>query len=148
MDLLDIFSDLKTPQATDLIPAEAFAGILLVAITADGYLEPEESRGFMLTLYKMKLFQSYAKDRISRMIAKAAEIAQTTKSDTLLNLSARCLPEHLHETAFAVATDLILSDGEVSEADEYILQKMCNYLSISQDRANKIVEVMIIKNRG
>ena len=148
MGLFDIFSNIKTPQATNLIPAEAFTGILLVVIAADGCVGQEESKSLMSTLYKMKLFQSYANDHVSRMIAKTAKIARTTNSDTLLNLAVQCLPEHLHETAFAVATDLTLSDGEVSEAEEYILQKICNRLSISKDKVNKIIEVMMIKNRG
>ena len=59
-----------------------------------------------------------------------------------------CLPEYLHETAFAISTDLILSDGEVSEEEEAILSKLCNRLSISQDKVGKIIEVMIIKNKG
>ena len=148
MGLFDNFSNVRTSQATDLSPAEAFAGIMLATIAADGCLGREESQSFMLTLYKMKLFQSYPNDHVSRMIQKLAKIAQTTGSDKLLNLSVQCLPEYLHETAFAVATDLILSDGEVSEAEEYILQKICSRLSISKDKVNKIIEVMIIKNKG
>ena len=148
MGLFDDFSNVRTSQTTDLSPAEAFAGILLVAIAADGCLGREESQSFMLTLYKMKLFQSYPNDHVSRMINKLTKIAQTTDLDRLLNVAVQCLPEYLHETVFAVATDLILSDGEVSEAEEYILSKLYNCLSISKDKVNKIIEVMIIKNKG
>ncbi|MGF1588923.1 MAG: tellurite resistance TerB family protein [Pleurocapsa sp.] len=148
MGLFDEFSNVRTSQTTDLSPAEAFAGILLVAIAADGCLEREELQSFMLTLYKMKLFQSYPNDHVSRMIARLVKIIQTRNADILLNIAVQCLPEYLHETVFAVATDLILSDGEVSEPEEYVLQKLYNHLSISKDKIDKIIEVMIIKNKG
>ncbi|WP_319419933.1 tellurite resistance TerB family protein [Pleurocapsa sp. FMAR1] len=148
MSLFDNFSNVRTGKTTDLSPAESFAGIMLATIAADGYLAREETQSLMSTLYRMKLFQSYPNDHVSRMIDKLAKIIQTRGADTLLNVAVQCLPEYLHETVFAVATDLILSDGEVSEEEEHILQKLCGYLSISKDQINKIIEVTIIKNKG
>ena len=148
MGLFDNFSNVRTTKTTDLSPAESFAGIMLATIAADGYLANEETQNLITTLYRMQLFQSYPNDHVSRMISKLMKIIQTQNADTLLNIAIGSLPEYLHETVFAVATDLILSDGEVSDIEEAVLSKLCNRLSISQDKVNKIIEVMIIKNRG
>ncbi|MEM7756871.1 MAG: tellurite resistance TerB family protein [Cyanobacteria bacterium P01_A01_bin.40] len=148
MGLFDNFSNVKTAKTTELSPAESFAGIMLAIIAADGYLANEETQNLITTLYRMKLFQSYPSDHVSRMIGKLMKIMQTNNVDVLLNVSVQSLPEYLHETVFAVATDLLLSDGEVSDKEEYILSKLCNCLSIDQDKVNKIIEVMIIKNKG
>lgn len=148
MSLFDNFSNVRTAKTTDLSPAESFAGIMLATIAADGYLANEETQNLITTLYRMKLFQSYPSDHVSRMIGKLMKIIQTKNADTLLNVAVQSLPEYLHETVFAVATDLILSDGEVSNVEEAILSKLCNSLSISKDKVNKIIEVMIIKNKG
>lgn len=148
MGLFDNFSNVRTAKTTDLSPAESFAGIMLATIAADGYIANEEIQHLVATLYRMQLFQSYPNDHVSRMIGKLMKIIEVQNADVLLNVAVQCLPEYLHETVFAVATDLILSDGEVSEEEEYLLSKLCNCLSISQDKVNKIIEVMIIKNKG
>lgn len=148
MSLFDNFSSVRTTNSTDLSPAESFAGVMLATIAADGYLAREEISSLINTLHQMKLFQSYPSDSIGRMIDKLMKIMQVQSVDKLLNVAVSCLPEYLHETAFAVSTDLILADGEVSEKEEAVLSKLCSYLSISKDKVNKIIEVMIIKNKG
>ena len=148
MGLFDNFSNVRTAKTTDLSPAESFAGVMLTTIAADGYIANEEIQNLVATLNRMKLFQNYPSDHVSRMLNKLARIIEVENIDSLLNISVQCLPEYLHETVFAVATDLILSDGEVSEKEEYLLSKLCNNLSISRDKVNKIIEVMIIKNKG
>ena len=121
---------------------------MLATIAADGYIANEEVQQLVATLYRMKLFQSYPSDHVSRMINKSMRIIKVQNADVLLNLGVQYLREYLHETVFAVATDLVLSDGEVSEEEEYLLSKLCSCLSISQDKVNKIIEVMVIKNKG
>ena len=148
MGLFDNFSSVRTANNTDLSPAESFAGVMLATIAADGYLAREEISSLVTTLHQMKLFQSYPSESISRMIDKLMKMMQVQSVDRLLNISIKCLPEYLHETVFAVSTDLILSDGEVSEEEEAVLSKLCSSLSISKDKVSKIIEVMIIKNKG
>ena len=148
MGLFDAFSNVRTQKTTDLSPAESFAGVMLATIAADGYLANEEVQTLVTTLNKMKLFQSYPSDHVSRMINKLMKIIETQSTESLLNVAVSSLPEYLHETVFAVATDLILSDGEVSDEEEAVLSKLCNSLNISRDTVNKIIEVMIIKNKG
>ena len=82
------------------------------------------------------------------MIGKLLRIIEIQSVDALLKVAVESLPEYLHETAFAIATDIVLSDGEVSDEEEYLLSKLCNSLMISQEKVKKIIEVMIIKNKG
>ncbi|MDJ0532808.1 MAG: tellurite resistance TerB family protein [Xenococcaceae cyanobacterium MO_207.B15] len=121
---------------------------MLATIAADGYLAREETQNLISILYRTKLFQSYPSDHISRMISKLMKIIQTKGAESLLKVAVDSLPEYLHETVFAVATDLILSDGEVSDEEEAVLSRLCKSLSISQETVNQIIKVMIIKNKG
>lgn len=148
MGSFDNFSNVRTTQTADLNPAESFAGIMLATIAGNGYLAESEIQQLVATLYRMQLFQSYPRNRISRMLNKLTRITKVQNVDILLNVAVQCLPEYLHETAFAVTTDLVFSDGEVSEEEEHLLSKLSNCLLISQDKATKIIEVMIIKNKG
>ena len=148
MGLFDGFSNVRTQKTTNLSPAESVAGIMLATIASDGYLASEEVQTLGTNLHKMKLFQSYPSEHISRMIRKLMKIIETQSAESLLKVAVSSLPEYLHETVFAVATDLILSDGEVSEEEEAVLSKLCNSLNISRDTVNKIIEVIIIKNKA
>jgi hypothetical protein len=54
----------------------------------------------------------------------------------------------LHETAFAVVSDLVLADGEVTQEEEDLLGDLYRALDLSEEVASKIVDVMLIKNKG
>lgn len=68
--------------------------------------------------------------------------------DGFIKTAIATLPHDLYETAFAVATDLVLADGEVSEEEEDLLKFLWNHLEITDDTAMNIINVMIIKNKG
>ncbi len=68
--------------------------------------------------------------------------------DDFIKTAIATLPHDLYETAFAVATDLVLADGEVSEEEEDLLKFLWNHLEIPDDTAMNIINVMIIKNKG
>lgn len=68
--------------------------------------------------------------------------------DDFIKIAIATLPHDLYETAFAVATNLVLADGEVSEEEEDLLKFLWNHLEIPDDTAMNIINVMIIKNKG
>ena len=82
------------------------------------------------------------------MFDKLCGITKRQGSDVLLKTAIASLPHHLHDTAFAVATDLILADGEVTEEEEDLLQHLYTHLNIPDEKAKNIVDAMIIKNKG
>ena len=47
-----------------------------------------------------------------------------------------------------MATDIILSDGDLADEEEELLNALYNALGISEDMATKIIDVMLIKNKG
>ncbi|RUT04592.1 hypothetical protein DSM106972_041610 [Dulcicalothrix desertica PCC 7102] len=70
----------------------------------------------------------------------------------LINAAKNSLPYSLQETVFAVAADLVLSDGYVTELEQSFLDDFLDdlyqSLNISDKTATRIVKVMIIENRG
>ena len=148
MDLFDQLSEVRRQQDYNFGPAESFAGLIMVAIAADGYISEEESNLFSATLSRMKLFKGYSSDVRLRMIDKMTSILRRQGVKALLTMSLEGLPYHLYETAFAIATDIVLSDGEITEEEEELLRYLYNSLSIPKEIANSIIEVMIIKNKG
>lgn len=148
MGLFDKISNVRKQSQVALGPAEAFAAIALIALAADGYIADAEVQVVSTTLMRMQLFRSYPSDVMRKMIDRLLSILQRQGADALLNTAIEVLPYELQETAFAVTTDIILSDGEVTEEEEELLNQLYRALNISEEIAAKIIDVMLIKNRG
>jgi tellurite resistance protein len=148
MGLFDKLGGIRQQTDITLGPAESFAAIAYLAIAADGYAADTEIQGLMTTLYRMQLYRSYPGDVMRKMFDRIQNIIQRHGSEALLNAAVASLPDDLRETLFAVTTDLILADGEVTQEEENLLNGLCSALRITEQTALKIIDVMLIKNRG
>ncbi|MDA0267063.1 MAG: tellurite resistance TerB family protein [Cyanobacteria bacterium] len=149
MGLFDgVFNGEKDTAEVQLTPAEAFACVALVAIAADGYLSEQEGRDMNNMLARMQLFSSFSADVMHRMFDKLLGMLKQEGPSKLISLAKTCLPSDLCETAFAIATDLVLSDGTVTSQEQAFLDDLYRILEIPGDTALQIVQVMTIKNRG
>ncbi|MGB3533037.1 MAG: tellurite resistance TerB family protein [Microcoleaceae cyanobacterium] len=131
-----------------LSPAEAFAAIALTAVAADGYVTGSETQIINTTLSRMQLFSEYSEEEKRSMIDRLFCQIQQQGYDTLMTAAIAQLPGNLKETVFAIATDITLADGELSEEEENLLNALYSSLEISEEMATKIIDVMLIKNRG
>jgi uncharacterized tellurite resistance protein B-like protein len=148
MGLFDKVFGVQSKIQDTLSPAEAFAAIALAAIASDGYLSDEEAHSLSVSLSRMKLFRSYPEDVKRKLFDKLLGILRRDGPGALLNSAQESLPHDLRETAFAIATDLVLADGVVTEEEKDFLGQLHESLEIPHEIGLKIVEVMLIKNRG
>lgn len=147
MGLFDKITGGRKQTQTTLGPAEAFAAIALIAVAADGYMTDSEAQAISTTLSRMQLFRSYPGDVMRKMIDRLLGILQREGIEVLFNAAITTLPDELKETSFAVATDIVLADGEVTEEEEKLLNDLYRALEISEENAVKIIDVMLIKNK-
>jgi tellurite resistance protein len=148
MGLFDKIFSVQNKVETTLSPTEAFAAIALAAIASDGYLSDDEARGISSSLSRMKLFRSYPYEVMNRMFDKLLGMIRREGVGALVDAAKQELPYELQETAFAVATDLVLIDGVLTEEEKNFLNDLYQALGVSSEVATQIVEVMLIKNRG
>ncbi|WP_323256665.1 tellurite resistance TerB family protein [Spirulina sp. CCNP1310] len=150
MGLFDAFRKNDRLQKSELSlgPAEGFAAIMLLVVAADGYLADDEVRLLNITLLRMRLFRSYSEDVMHRMFDNLGGILRREGSGALFEAAIATLPHDLYETAFAIATDLVLADGEVSQEEEDLLSSLARSFDLEQSLINQIIQVMLIKNRG
>ncbi len=148
MSLFDKISNARQQMQATLGPAEAFAAIALIALAADGYSAEAEEQALRTTLARMQLFRSYPGDVLEKMIDRLLSILQRQGADTLLTAALESLPHELNETVFAVTADIVLADGEVTLEEEDFLNQLYRILEIPEETAVKIIDVMLIKNRG
>ena len=126
--------------------AQAFANIIIFAAISDGVFEEEEKDIVVNILSLMSIFKPY-QDYLKPMVTNCVQSLITNKDETLSNAIA-ILPPQLSETAFAVASDIVMSDGKITEQEEDLLKTLVDKLSLDKEIANKISEVMTIKNKG
>ncbi|MBD2670085.1 tellurite resistance TerB family protein [Arthrospira platensis FACHB-439] len=131
-----------------LSPPEAFAAIALIAIAADGLVLPSESQILNSSLSRMQLFSDYSQTQKREMLDRLLTEIKTHGYNTLLKSAIAVLPKELRETAFAIATDITLADGEITKEEEDLLNDLYSYLDLSEEMATKIIDVMMIKNQG
>ena len=148
MGLFDKLSSGRQQSQTALGPAEAFAAIALLAFAADGYAADAEVNAVMTSLSRMQLFRSYPGDVMRKMFDRLLNLLQRQGADTLFAAALASLPHELRETAFAITTDIVLADGEVTPEEEDFLNQLFRALEISEELAVKIIDVMLIKNKG
>jgi uncharacterized tellurite resistance protein B-like protein len=149
MGLLESMPEVRRGgRLSELGPAEAFAAIAMISVAADGYVDELEINNLTNIISRMQLFRSYPSDVLSRLLDKLGATLQKHGSNALLESAVLALPEELRETAFAVVTDIVLADGEITEEEEDLLNKLYEELDLTKEKALTIIQVMLIKNKG
>lgn len=143
----DVLSEVSSGSRA-LSKAEAFAGVLLSAVAADGHISDEEATGLNVVTARMKLFQNVPPDKFGRMMDRLLGILKRDGVDALLEQAAEALPEELRETAFANCCNLVLADGGIEEEEKKFLSTLQRHLGIERDEALTIFKVMVLKNKG
>lgn len=137
-------------QASDikLEPAEAFAAIALIAVAADDIITTSESQAITTLFSRMELFSKYSEEGMKEMTDKLLNIIKNKDIKPLFDAAVAALPKDLKETVFAVTTDLVLADSDLAEEEEELLNELYTALKISSEMADKIIDVISIKNKG
>ena len=148
MNLPTKASDLQKELNIYLTPQESFAAIMLSAVAVDGCMAEEELQSLMVTLKRTKLYKDQTKASIVGTLNKLLRIIKIYDVDSLIELALPNLPDYLHETVFALTTDIALCDGAIFDEELNMLSKLSSSLSIPEDTVDQITKVMMIKNKG
>lgn len=148
MGLFDKLLGGQGSEAAELDPREAFSAVMLVTVAADGHISDEEAETVINVSNRMALFKNQTANDFNQMMNKLIGLLKKHGPDTLLQRAFAGLPKELRETAFAVAADLVFADGSVESDEKELLETIQRAMGISDDLALKILEVLVIKNRG
>lgn len=124
----------------ELSPEEAIAGIGMVAAFADQEGSEIEAAGLAGFLSNEELYQDYELEEIEEMLNTLAEIAAQSGLGVLLNTSLEYLTEDLIPTAFAIATALLVIDGEIPDPEAEFLAHLQDSLDLSDEEASAIID--------
>lgn len=141
----NILGGSSTPQS--LNEQESFLGLIISIIAADGHISEEEINDFNSVANKSNILRGFSTDKFNKTVDDLVRILERDGLDTLVNLSVAGLPSEHREGVFAVACDLACSDGYIEKEEERLLENLKVNLSINDNTAMKIIEVISIKNK-
>ncbi|SJZ31984.1 tellurite resistance TerB family protein [Sediminibacterium ginsengisoli] len=151
MGLFDkIFSPTAKQQAntksyTSLNDYEAWVGVLYACAASDGDVSDVE----IDMLSRLLIFkQKFENIEIIPFYKIAMQISNELGNQKLIEGCAAVIKEEDKATVFAMATEIVLADGIINEREKNLLEFVSRTLQIDDELAAKIVEVLLIKNRG
>jgi len=146
---MGLFSFSKKPSSSDTFTKqEAFLAIALATSAADGNIVEEEAKGMFAYLLQMRMFDGYTERQVVDMFKKLVNVLENEGIGGLVAIAKNSLPDDLRETAFACAVDIALADGVVEDSEKNLLEELQQALDVSEEIGEKILEVLMIKNRG
>lgn len=131
-----------------LTVTEAFTAVLTTAMAADGYATEEELRLMRDDLFSMQLFKALDEEERLHMLDRVLKLVQTPGPEVLLTSAPALLSPELRETAFAMAADIVTSDGSIAVEETAYLEQLQAALEIPTELAELLIKAMTIKNRG
>jgi tellurite resistance protein len=129
-------------------PPEAMFAVALAAAAADGVIVDSEVFTIVSYLSRMRLFANFTAADNERLMQKMLGHLNTYGVDGLIAAAKDALPLHLLETAYTLAVDITLADGELTDDEHEMLDELRQALDITPAISGEIIRVMLIKNRG
>ncbi|MCC3413163.1 MAG: tellurite resistance TerB family protein [Microcoleus sp. PH2017_29_MFU_D_A] len=143
----ELFQSAKSDtSAIELSPSEALTAISVLAVAADGEISEAERQ--TLAANHIRLFGSYSGEHFQELFKKVLKLSSLYTPAEVFAAAKNALNAQLRETAFAIATDLVLVDGVFTTEEKDFLVELSQALDISETMGKKIIEVMTIKNCG
>jgi len=120
----------------------AFAAIALAAVSWDGVLTKPGSRALRHALDYRLPFRDYDDEQMVRLMNDLMSEMRRQGPQHLMVESARVLTAQQRDTAYAVATEIMRSDGPLEQDELNILHNLSITLGLDPDRAGSIHQVM------
>ena len=150
MGIFDKVFKIDNTKASDLklSNGESFLAIMLSAVASDQIVAKDEMLLFLNLLSRFKGLESVSKHQFEKMIDRFQKIINRDGVGTLVDAAKKGLKDDMKETAFANAVEIVLADGYVDTKEKEFLEHLQKAVEISDERAQTIIEVIMIKNRG
>jgi uncharacterized tellurite resistance protein B-like protein len=130
---------------TPLNDYEAWVGILYACASADGDVSDVE----IDVLSRLLVFkQKFSSIEIAPFYKIAFQIKSELGTQKLIEGCASVIKPEDKPTVFAMATELVLADGILGETEKNLLETLSQLFQLEVDLASKIIEVLLIKNKG
>ena len=122
-----------------LTAQDALVAIMVAVSASDEDIQTAELVKITSTVNHLPVFGNYDADKISKVSAVVFDLfSQEDGLDALFGLVRDALPEHLYETAYALACDVAAADGRLRESELRLLEEIRYELDIDRLHAAAI----------
>ncbi len=122
--------------------ATAFAAIALAAVSWDGTLTMAGSRALRHSLDYRLPFQDYGDEKMVQMMNTLLAELRHKGPQHLMVEAAEALDLPQRSTAYAVAAEIMRSDGPLEADEQNILANLANTLQLSNEQTSQVLAVM------
>ena len=120
-------------------PQDALVAVMVAASASDQNMRTAELVAIQRMVNHMPIFAEYDADRIRRISRTVFDLFEEEDGlDALFGLIRDALPERLHETAYALACDVVTADGKHSQVELQMLEEVREELRIDRLHAAAI----------
>lgn len=130
----------------DLLPVmdtpTAFAALALAAVSWDGVLTLAGTRALRHALDYRPPFRDRSDAQMIALMDELLAGLRQRGSEGLMEDAARVLNERQRHTAYAVAAEIMRSDGPLQERETEILANLASRLDLDRSETEKVLAVM------
>lgn len=123
-------------------PARAFAAVALAAVSWDGVLTPAGSRALRHSLDYRLPYRSLGDRAMVEMLDGLLADLRSHGAQHLMLEAAESLNERQRHTAYAVAAEIMRSDGPLEDDERNILTSLACALGLQEEETAKVLAVM------
>ncbi|QEY33197.1 Tellurite resistance protein TerB [Synechococcus sp. RSCCF101] len=134
-----------TPAAAGssrLDPIKALAAVALSAVSWDGVLSKAGSRALRHSLDYREPYRSMSDKEMVAMIDELLQILRTRGAQHLMLDAAQTLSMAQRRTAYAMAAEIMRSDGPLEDDERNILASLADAFELPASLTEKVIEVM------
>lgn len=125
-----------------LDPIKAFAAVALAAVSWDGVLTAAGSRALRHALDYREPYRSLGDTGMVEMIDELLGALRHDGAQHLMLSSAAVMNERQRHTAYAVAAEIMRSDGPLQPDELNILASLADALDLEEEETTKVQSVM------
>ena len=131
-----------TTMTTTFSAADGFAAVALAAVCWDGVMSMAGSRSLRHALDYRLPFRHYSDADMVQLLDGLLGQLRTQGAQHLMVEAAAALTPRQRSTAFAVAAEIMRSDGELEEDERNILSNLAAVLNLEESLTGDILQVM------
>ena len=126
-------------EQLSLTPQDALVAMMIAISASDEDIRTAELMKINSAVNHLPVFAEYDLDRMNGVAQTVFDLfEQEDGLDALFGLVREALPEHLYETAYALACDVAAADGTLEETELRLLEEMRYELEIDRLHAAAI----------
>lgn len=120
-------------------PQDALLAVMIACSASDQNMRTAELVAIQSVVNLMPVFSGYDTDRMRRVAQVVFDLFEEEDGlDAFFGLIRASLPERLHETAYALACDVVTADGRHSQEELRMLEELREELHVDRLHAAAI----------